>query len=422
MNAAGASGVGSGDCSGIVGRPQELLLRTFLLLLVLILAVPASAGATTPPSSDGLDGVPMAGLRDAMRRWDGLAQAWFRLRAGDADGARTDARRLLRERPRDPDALHLLGIAAAASGRSLQAEGALRRSLRQRPDAWVGIQLVNLYLDSGRVAQAEKIVAELERTLAAEVPVRRARVYVLIAKGDLAGARTALEALEGARPSAESAHQLALLCAELGDARGALAASRRAVERAPEVGAYRRDLFERLTAAGDWDGLVAASSEAGASTAGGGLDSWYRGVALARLGKTEEATRALAQVVQHGQPDRAALTAAAGQLLALGAYEDAEAAARAALKASDGDPALHHLLAMTLSRQARESEGLAHYRMAAEARPDDPTWRFDLLVSMCTLDRADELADGLTRALRDFPEDARFGALAGRCRVEQPSS
>jgi hypothetical protein len=89
---------------------------------------------------------------------------------------------------------------------------------------------------------------------------------------------------------------------------------------------------------------------------------------------------------------------------------------------SDGDPALHHLLAMTLSRQARESEGLAHYRMAAESVAEDATYRFDLLVSMCTLERAVELDEALVRARRDFPEDGRFDALADRCQAGVPSS
>jgi len=398
-------------------------VRRSLLLLVLSLLVPAAAGAAPPPPApDGLDGVPMVALRDAMRGWDGLAQAWFRLRAGDAAGALGETRQLLRERPRDPDALHLLGISAAAADRPLRAREALARSLRQRPDGWVGVHLVNEYLDRGKLRRAEAVVTDLERTLAADVQVRRARVYVLLAGGRLIKARDALVALEAARPSPQAAHQLAVLLSELGDAPGALEASRRAVERDPESGAYRRELFDRLVDAGDWAGLVAASSEAGASTAGGGRDAWFRGLGLARQGRSDEAIKALASVVQHGHPDPGALTAAAGHLLQLGAYAHAEEATRAAMRLSDADPALHHLLAMTLSRQARESEGLAHYRRAAEASADDATYRFDLLVSMCALERDQELDDALARARRDFPEDGRFGALADRCRADAPSS
>ena len=76
---------------------------------------------------------------------------------------------------------------------------------------------------------------------------------------------------------------------------------------------------------------------------------------------------------------------------------------------------------MVLSRQGRESEALAHYRRAAEVRGDDATWRFDLLMSLCSLQRGAELEDALQRARRDFPEDPRFEALADRC-PDQPSS
>ena len=88
--------------------------RCFLLLLTLLLSV------GTPPSgalaaSDGLDDVRMPRLQEALRSSDVLAEAWFRLRAGDTDGARRDLQRLAREHPRDPDVLHLYGIAAAAA-------------------------------------------------------------------------------------------------------------------------------------------------------------------------------------------------------------------------------------------------------------------------------------------------------------------
>jgi Flp pilus assembly protein TadD len=246
-------------------------------------------------------------------------------------------------------------------------------------------------------------------------------VYVQIASGDLAAARASLEALEQVQPTAEVAHQLAVLLVEMGDAVGALEATRRAVTREPGDGQYRRELFERLTAAGAWEGLVEAGSEAGAGAAGGGLAAYYRGVGLARLGRKPDAIESLAQVVEHGSPDLVALVGSAGWLLQLGAYVEAERSARGALAGREEDPTLHHLLAMVLTRQGRESEGLAHYRRAAEVRSDDPGFRFDLLVSLCTLGRTEELDDALQRARRDFPDDPRFVELADRC-IEEPAT
>lgn len=362
----------------------------------------------------------MPALQDAMRSWDGLAQAWFRLKAGDPEGARKEARALLAERPGDPDALHLLGIAATTAGRPVEAERVLRRSLKRRADGWVGLHLVNLLLDRGRVPQAERVVADLDARIPTDLQVHRARVYVLTAQDRLPEARAALEAAEAQRPTGEIAYQLAVLLEAMGAVGDAAEAARRAVEREPDHGLYRRRLFEVLVSLGRWEELVQRASEAGASAAGGGLDSWYKGLALAKLGRAADAIKALSAVEAHGQPDPRAIAGAAGWLLQLGAFEPAERASRRALMAHPNEPALHHLLAMVLSRLDRESEGLAHYRRAAEGRADDASYRFDLLVSLCSLDRSDDLADALARAQKDFPEDARFPELAERCPAAAP--
>ena len=213
---------------------------------------------------------------------------------------------------------------------------------------------------------------------------------------------------------------MALLHSELGEDRAALAAIRRAVDRDPERGVYRLDLFQRLEAVGDWSGLVAAASEAGAETVGGGRASYYKGIGLLKLARTGPAIEAFASVVQHGTPDPVALAGSAGHLLQLGAYPAAEVTARAAVNSRGDDAGLHHLLAMVLTRQTREQEALAYYRRAAELTPADATFRFDLLVSLCSLDRGSELESGVDRALRDFPEDERFPALSERCRAPDP--
>ncbi|MCO4772271.1 MAG: hypothetical protein KDA24_19715, partial [Deltaproteobacteria bacterium] len=106
----------------------------FLLLLTALCASPA-LGAEA--EHDGLDDVAMPRLQGAMRGWQPLAQAWFRLRAGDATGAWGDAKRLAKQRPRSADAWHFVGITAAAADKPMAAENALRRSLRMEPDGWV---------------------------------------------------------------------------------------------------------------------------------------------------------------------------------------------------------------------------------------------------------------------------------------------
>lgn len=391
------------------------MLRLALLLLTLLLAAPASA----TPRHDGLDDVPMDALREAMRARPALAQAWFRLKAGDATGARKDLQALVPLDRKDPSTWHLLGIAAAAEGKPVLAAQSLRRSLRLRADGWTVMHLVTNLVDRGRLLDAERVLRRTADALAADPHHARARAWVLVARDDLDGARALLEELEGRSGEAALSWQLSALLAAMGDAPAALAAIRRAVAADPDHPAYRRELYERLRAAGDWQGLVQATSETGSDAVGGGLAPYYRGIGLLRLGRADEAMAAFAAVVEHGRPAAEPLAGAAGYLLQLGQYADAEEAARAALATRPEDAPLHHLLAMTLTRMDREGEALAHYRRASELAPADADHRFDLLVSLCSLGRSAEFESALLRATKDFPEDERLPVLADRCVVPE---
>ena len=78
----------------------------------------------------------------------------------------------------------------------------------------------------------------------------------------------------------------------------------------------------------------------------------------------------------------------------------------------------YYLLAMVLTRQGREVEAVAHYRRSAELAPEQASFRFDLMVSLCTLGRGNDAAGLLPRAQRDFPDDPRFVELPASCRVD----
>jgi Flp pilus assembly protein TadD len=364
---------------------------------------------------DGLDAVEMTALREALRGNDALAQAWFRIGAGDAAGARADLKRLLREQPRNPNTLHLLGIAATAEKRWVEARSALRRSLRIRPDGWVALQMVNLLLDRRSVAAARRLIGGLPDELQHDPRIRRASAYVQVASGDAEAALAELKQLEKDAPEADVAYQLAVLHIELGDSAAAVDALSRAVKRASATGRYHRLLFEQLASLSRWEQLIEASSRTGAAAAGGGLDSYYRGLALHRLGRAAEAVRAFSAVSAHGGAEQVALAGSAAYLLQLGAFEAAEHACRASMGGSTSEPSLHHLLGIILTRQGRESEALAHYRRAVDEHAAEADYRSDLLLSLCALERTTELEETIERALKDFPEDERFARLKEGC-------
>ena len=170
--------------------PAVFVVAVALLVGMLVLPVLAVADPAVPEAGkgrDGLEDIEMERLREALRGDEVLAQAWFRLGAGDAAGARSDIKRLLRDRPRDPNILHMLAIAASAERRGMEARRALRRSLRQRPDGWVALHLVNLLLNKGRVVAAQRVLGKLPDDLEDDPQVRRASAYVQVAGGNAIG-------------------------------------------------------------------------------------------------------------------------------------------------------------------------------------------------------------------------------------------
>jgi tetratricopeptide (TPR) repeat protein len=248
-----------------------------------------------------------------------------------------------------------------------------------------------------------------------DVQVRQARAFLLVAPGELLSARDRFQSLEADEASAAAAAQLAALHGELGEDDEAVVALLRAVERAPESASYRRRYFEALVRAKDWSTLAASSAEPGGEILGGGLHLYYGGLAAFELNERDRGIGLLRSLVSLSEAESVALAAAAALLYRTDAWQESEAASRAFLDREPEEPGLHHLLAMSLSRQQRESEALAHYRRAAELRRKDADLQFALFVSLCDLELVDELEDRMPRALREFREDLRFEQLAGQC-------
>ena len=390
--------------------PRSPSIAVLLSLTGLLLVVPPSFAA-----DDGLDDVKMPRLRDALRESEVLAQAWFRLRAGDVVGARRDLQAFVREEPRDPDALHLYGLAAAAAGKRHQAQRVLAKSLRIRPDGWVALHLVNLHLDAARLRAATRVIAKQGNFLDDDPELLLARAYLHVAEEDFAAARAIFEDLEERQRSAASAAQLAVVLMASGEAEEAAGALGQAVERAPEDAGLRRRYLEALVRAEDWETLHREAGEEDVGVVNSGLQFYYQGVAALNLGERDDGIDAMMKLVEHPRAEAAGLAGAAGLLFEADAWEESEAALRALLRHRPDEATVHHLLAMSLSRLHRESEALAHYRQASALKKKNADLAFDLMSSLCELDLIDELEDRLRRALRDFDEDPRFPSLASQC-------
>ena len=122
-------------------------------------------------------------------------------RAGDLARAEALYRAVLRRRPRDPNALHLLGVALRQQGRLAEGIEQLDRAVALRPGS--GLFLSNrgaALADAGRLAEAIRDFEAAQRAGFADPIVLRNHGQALLAMGDLAGAEAILAPLVAANP------------------------------------------------------------------------------------------------------------------------------------------------------------------------------------------------------------------------------
>jgi tetratricopeptide (TPR) repeat protein len=190
----------------------------------------------------------MPPLSVRQRKRDDLLQRALALHRGDPAGAEVLYRRLIRDDPRDADALHLCGLAREARGDRAGAESFIRRALALKPDfaaAWSN--LGNILLAGG---SADAARPAYERALAADAhfaPARHNLAKLLLAQGALDAALAQSRAACRAQPG-EVSHWLlqAEIAQAAGDAAGAEAALRRAIALAPRASEPRTNLGNLL--------------------------------------------------------------------------------------------------------------------------------------------------------------------------------
>ncbi len=169
-----------------------------------------------------------------------LLAAAERHRAGDLTRAETLYRRVLKQAPEQPDALHLLGTLLSARGRCREARKLLRRALAQRPDdPSILSNFGNLLLRSG---EAEAAVATYRRALARDPAFADAWANLAAALNRLGlgpeGEQAAREALKHAADHPIARANLAgalILQGRYEEARGHLEALADAGIEAPEI-------------------------------------------------------------------------------------------------------------------------------------------------------------------------------------------
>ena len=317
-----------------------------------------------------------------MPQPDAILEALERLAAGEPREALAAAARALKEAPRDPDALYLLGAAHYRCGELGPAEARLRQAIAADGATPAFHALMgNVLQDRGDIGEAIKAYRRALRLQPALAEAHNDLGTAYFARGD------SERAVECYRRAAALKPGNAVAWANLGAVYRRLGMAREARR------ALQKELFHRLRALLPRRKVSPAETELergnprlAARLAGEGaaarallerarhrldvpLARFERGEALLRQGRSAEAE---AEV-------RAALAADAGYvpawirlcdiLRASGALDEAEACAAAALERDEESAAAWHAAGMVLKEKGRTGAAIERFEKALELEP-----------------------------------------------------
>ena len=171
------------------------------------LAAMAFAEKDSARASSLIDEVVKENPRDADAL---LLRAQIELAEGDAPSAITDLRSVLRDQPYLVPALRTLARAHELNSEGSLAEEALRTAAQASPqDASVQIELATVLQHNGKLNQARPVLDALVASAPDNLPAQQKLFEVEIAQPDLAAARATAESLKKAHPDAPLGFYLA---------------------------------------------------------------------------------------------------------------------------------------------------------------------------------------------------------------------
>lgn len=355
-----------------------------------------------------------------------LQRAHQALQAGRPGEARQLCQTLLRTRPFQPDALHLLGLAHKASGNLEAALEAMRNALAVRPrQPQLLNNLGNLLSDMGRLEEA---LAAYEQALAQEPRFLDAWInYGLTASqgGRPAEAIRALRqatALNPNSPKAWGSLGSAYRKAEQLDE--AIAAYRQALQLAPNHGRFWLNLGVALRLNGEPEAALECFDKAGQTGFAGPELTDGRASALLDLGRTNEGMSLYRQIIRNAPTYAAAHKTLAKLVWEQKLPEEPTASLRAALADHPQDVALWQTLFGILLPMERWEDALAALGKARSAAGDLPM--FDYIEALARDGHGDHGAAGrlFEQTIAALPGNADVRSSYARhlLRLKQPDA
>jgi tetratricopeptide (TPR) repeat protein len=277
-------------------------------------------------------------------------------------------------------ALHLLGQIRKAQGRVADAERYLRRAIAAEPDvADRHAALGDLLAGAGLNADAASLFASAGMLAPHNEGIHRRRVRALIDAGMPEEAESVARVFLTATPSAEAWIILA----------NALRA---------------RDKFEEALAA----------SEAAATLQPASVGAVHgRGVALARLGRNQEALDAFDDLVRRGVRDPALYTHRGAALMRLARADEAESTFEQGVRQWPVDQHLQHALATTRWMRGAGQSFARSFEAAVAQNPDAVALRIGCADLLRRADLRQHAEDMLREGLRRSPDHPALAHALG---------
>ena len=348
--------------------------------------------------------VPWA-LCDPMDVEQTLTEALDHHRAGRSVDAHRLYKRVLAERPDEPDALHLLGLLTADNGNAAAAADLIRRAIALRSN------VVDYHQNLARVlrtaGQTDEAIDALRAALdVSPTPgVAYELVEVLVAAGRPAEAVGAMERVVEHEPAAESHALLGELLLAAGRLPDAYRSLMRAVQLRPDWPAVHAVLASVQDRQGDLAQAEASYRRALALDEGSPDVCNNLGSVLLRMGRPAEAAELLRRAVALRPEFPQAQNNLGRALNAVGKPDEAAARFRAAVAQAPDFPEAWDGLGRVLLGQRRWADAAAALRRSTDLRPT-AAGLVDLSVATGATDDTDAALDALRRAAALAPTSA----------------
>jgi protein O-GlcNAc transferase len=340
-----------------------------------------------------------------------LAKAYYE--AGRWQQAEQCYQQILHVNPNHADALHLLGLIAAQTGRGGLAVDYLQATLRLKPDfAAAHNNLGNVLVLQGQLPQAVESFRQAVRCQPDFAAAHSNLGNALRELGRLEEAVASLREAVRLRPdSAEAHNNLAAALLGLGKPAEALASCQQALRFKPDFTEAANNLRLALQEQGKPSEVAASDQQA--------RHHFQQGHALTEQGKYPEAAAQYQQALRL-QPESASGHNNLGNVLALqGKLPEAVASYRQAVRCQPDFAAAHSNLGNALRELGRLEEAVASLQEALRLQPDYTEAHYNLAIALRAQGKLDEALASSRQAIRCKPDYAEAHLNLGNILKDQ---